>query len=84
LGPQRPRRVGAAYEVRLVSYGYEAVVFHVLVRERRAGVELGPPPGQGEERCGPIDIEHENGGVCTTKECEEKRSLPAVSCHRVD
>ena len=57
------------YEIRLVSDDYEAVVFHVLVWERRVGAELGPPPGQGVERCGPIDVEHKNGGICTAKEC---------------
>ena len=60
--------LGAAYEIRLISDDNEAVVFHVLIRERSMGAELGPPPGQGVECRGPIDVEHENGGVRTTKE----------------
>jgi hypothetical protein len=55
-------------EVSLISDYYEAVFFHVFIcAERCAGTKFGPSSGEDMRRRRLIDVEHEKGGIHTTK-----------------
>jgi len=66
------RACGVFYEVDFVPHHDAAVVLHLVVRKRGAIAKLGPPFLQREQRLGLVDIEHEQSGIRTSKECRRE------------